>query len=207
MARPRTFIRKAELAAVLELSPGRVTQLIAKGLPVRADGRVNRDEAVLWYRSNVREDIAKRGPKPKVRVVPAGGATEKPATGDAYIEIDYGARGVFESLIANSARVPETLCELGVRDPVALAVSAELFCDLVFVLAGAQSNAAYDWCGNDDRSPTPVVNLRKLAKKYGFKFDRAAVRMDFKKGRERSSAEQLIEKWDGLLFPPPKAAA
>lgn len=207
MARPRTIISKAELATELKLSRGRVTQLVPKGLPVRSDGKVNRDAAVRWYRENVREGIEKRGPKPKVRIMPAARTTETPATEDAHIEIDPGARSVFESLIANSARVPEILCELGVRDPVALAVSAELFCDLVFVLADAQSDAAYDWGGNDDCSPTPSVDLQKLAKKHGFTFDAGAVRMDFEAGRERSAAEQFIEKSDGLLFPPPKAAA
>ena len=206
MARPRTIISKAELAAVLKLSRGRVTQLASKGLPVRADGRVNRDEAVLWYRSNVREDIAKRGPKPKVRVMPAARLSEKPIADDAPMEIDHGARSVFEALIAGSARVPEILCELDVRNPVVLAVAPEIFLGLVFALAGELTDEAYDWAGNDDRSPTPEVNLQALAKRYGFKFDPAAVRMDFEAGRERSAAEEILEKSDGLLFSPPKVA-
>src|SRR5664280_350948 len=66
MARPRTYITKAELATVLGLSKGRVTQLISKGMPVRTDGKVNRDEAVRWYRdAGLAEQSTKRGPKPR----------------------------------------------------------------------------------------------------------------------------------------------
>lgn len=89
MARPKTLITKSELAAFLRLSPGRVSQLVSKGLPVRADGKVSRDEAVAWYRANVREATSdrKRGPRPKaVAAALAGGACEADAAHEAVVD-------------------------------------------------------------------------------------------------------------------------
>lgn len=64
MARLAKVVSKTELAGVLHLSRGRVTQLIGEGLPVRPDGKLDRAEAVAWYHANVR-DGQKRGPKPE----------------------------------------------------------------------------------------------------------------------------------------------
>jgi hypothetical protein len=44
---------KAQLARELGLSRPRVTQLCQAGLPVRADGKLNRVEAVEWVKANV----------------------------------------------------------------------------------------------------------------------------------------------------------
>jgi hypothetical protein len=118
---------------------------------------------------------------------------------DVPFEIDYGARAVLEAVIAASVRIPEILCGLGVRDQAVLAISAELFVDLVFELAQESAGNAYDWV-REDCSITPAVNLRKLAKRYGFKFDREAVRIDYKADRDRSAAEQLMDRFDELLY-------
>src|ERR1035441_4880814 len=83
MARPRTYVTKAELAGVLGLSPGRITQLISKGMPVRADGKVNRAQAVQWYHdAGLAEQFRKRGPKPRPNSLvkestPSGSAAEQ----------------------------------------------------------------------------------------------------------------------------------
>ncbi len=42
------IITKAELADQLEISRPRVSQLVARGLPVRADGRIDREQALKW---------------------------------------------------------------------------------------------------------------------------------------------------------------
>jgi len=60
MPRPKTVITKAELARILELSPGRITQLIAQGMPVRADGRINEAEARAWYEAAIRRPYTAR---------------------------------------------------------------------------------------------------------------------------------------------------
>jgi predicted DNA-binding transcriptional regulator AlpA len=67
MARPKTIISKAELAAVLGLSRARITQLSKrKDFPSRSDGRVNRERAVKWYHdAGLAEQFRKRGPKPR----------------------------------------------------------------------------------------------------------------------------------------------
>jgi hypothetical protein len=75
---------------------------------------------------------------------------------------------MFEALIAQSTRLPGILCEAGVHDPVILAAAPDVFLDAVFALAYDLADAAYDWCGNDDRSSTPAVDLPALSQKYGF---------------------------------------
>jgi hypothetical protein len=52
MARPRSLITKAEFARELNISKGRVSQLLKLGLPVR-DGRIDRVEGACWYRANI----------------------------------------------------------------------------------------------------------------------------------------------------------
>jgi len=52
MARPRSLITKAEFARELNISKGRVSQLLKLGLPVR-DGRIDRVEGGCWYRANI----------------------------------------------------------------------------------------------------------------------------------------------------------
>ena len=49
----KSICSKAELAVALNLSRGRISQLVKLGLPIRPDGRVIRDRAVQWYRDNI----------------------------------------------------------------------------------------------------------------------------------------------------------
>lgn len=49
---PETLSKKG-FAAHLGLSPGRVSQLIAQGLPVEPSGRIHVEKATGWYRRNV----------------------------------------------------------------------------------------------------------------------------------------------------------
>ena len=49
---PETLSKKG-FAAHLGLSPGRVSQLIAQGLPVEPTGRIHIERATGWYRRNV----------------------------------------------------------------------------------------------------------------------------------------------------------
>ena len=37
----------------LHVSRARISQLAERGSPVRADGRIDRDEALMWIRANV----------------------------------------------------------------------------------------------------------------------------------------------------------
>ena len=44
---------KAGFSRLLGVSKPRVSQYVAMGLPVRADGRLNLDEALRWVRENI----------------------------------------------------------------------------------------------------------------------------------------------------------
>lgn len=68
MGRPKSIVSKSEIAEELHLSKGRISQLIAAGgFPVRSDGKIDRDKAVEWYRSNIRPRLkpGSRKPPPK----------------------------------------------------------------------------------------------------------------------------------------------
>src|SRR5215210_603814 len=47
-----TIITKSNLAAELGISKARVSQYVAEGLPVRSDGKLNRDDALNWVARN-----------------------------------------------------------------------------------------------------------------------------------------------------------
>jgi hypothetical protein len=47
-----TVITKAALAAELAISKARVSQYVAEGLPVRSDGKLDREAAVKWIAEN-----------------------------------------------------------------------------------------------------------------------------------------------------------
>jgi hypothetical protein len=67
MGRPKSIISKSELAAVLGLSKGRISQLSKReDFPSRPDGRVDREKAIRWYNDvGLAQQVTKRGPKPR----------------------------------------------------------------------------------------------------------------------------------------------
>ena len=67
---PETLSKKG-FAAHLGLSPGRVSQLIAQGLPVEPSGRIHIERATGWYRRNVDPNRARS----------AGGDERRPLSG------------------------------------------------------------------------------------------------------------------------------
>jgi hypothetical protein len=100
----RSVISKAELAAELKLSRGRITQLIGEGLPTRPDGRLNRGEAVRWYRQNFPKGPLKTGPKPKVEGADASSPSTPRARGDNS-ESFMVARARKETALANMREI------------------------------------------------------------------------------------------------------
>jgi predicted DNA-binding transcriptional regulator AlpA len=99
MGRPKSIISKSELAAVLGLSRGRISQLCQReDFPSRTDGRIDRERAVRWYRdAGLAEQGTKRGPKPPQRAAvkparaaqPSQSATE-PLTGPCMRRVAVG---------------------------------------------------------------------------------------------------------------------
>lgn len=73
-----TIITKAALADELSISRPRVSQYVKAGLPVRADGRLNRADALNWLKSNALglNSFADRGVNRAGRL--AKGAQAKP---------------------------------------------------------------------------------------------------------------------------------
>jgi len=63
-------VSKTEFAKGLGLTKGRVSQLLARGLPVTKDGRIPLGQARSWYEATIHK-TRKRGPHPKAVLDPA----------------------------------------------------------------------------------------------------------------------------------------
>lgn len=50
---PPRFLRKGDFAKLVGVSPGRVSQMVADGLPVEGDGRIDVARGKLWIQANV----------------------------------------------------------------------------------------------------------------------------------------------------------
>jgi phage terminase Nu1 subunit (DNA packaging protein) len=50
---PPPIVTKAAFAEELGLAKSRITQLVAQGMPVTANGRIDREAALAWYRENI----------------------------------------------------------------------------------------------------------------------------------------------------------
>ena len=59
MRNSKKVLSKSQLAGALGVSRGRISQLIAVGLPVRADSKIDLDKAAAWYRTNVKRSSAR----------------------------------------------------------------------------------------------------------------------------------------------------
>jgi hypothetical protein len=59
MRNSKKVLSKSQLAGALGVSRGRISQLISVGLPVRADAKIDLDEAAAWYRTNVKRSSAR----------------------------------------------------------------------------------------------------------------------------------------------------
>ena len=50
---PSRLLRKADFAKLMEVTPGYVSQLIHKGLPVEPNGRIDPDKGRAWWDANL----------------------------------------------------------------------------------------------------------------------------------------------------------
>lgn len=150
---PETLSKKG-FAAHLGLSPGRVSQLVAQGLPVEPNGRISVERATGWYRRNVdpnrrqastgagdRLPASGRGDYDRIRAERArlalererGALVDRAAVERAVFD---RARGERDSWIGWSSRAAAALSsELGVDPGAAFAVLDRLVRDQLASLA------------------------------------------------------------------------
>jgi hypothetical protein len=170
------LITAAAYARLRGLNRSTISRQIASGVIPTIDGLLDPRAADLAREKNlngIRKEQAARRKTERVPNKPSTPSVESPKVGRFYPGDARGAafREMFETLVSQSARLPAILCEAGVDDPVILAAAPDVFLDAVFALAYNLTDAAYDWCGNDDRSSTPAVDLQLLSQKYGFQFN------------------------------------
>lgn len=148
---PETLSKKG-FAEHLGITPGRVSQLIAQGLPVEPNGRVNVDKATGWYRRNVdpnrrqasagdRLPVSSRGEYDRIRAERArlaldresGALVDRAAVERAVFD---RARGERDAWIGWSSRAAAAVAgELGVDPGAAFAVLDRLVRDQLGALA------------------------------------------------------------------------
>lgn len=181
------IISKTELARELRVSKGRVSQMLRCGLPVRADGFIDRDLAVAWYASNVvphsREALPRRAVgsppgEPGHAAIPPGGriipAVPLPTAQHS------GALGAHAAVVDALRRVASSL-EILAFGRVALAAGAVP--TVAYVLAlwhGTAAVMAIDALDDNDvrdfREPTETEWRELLG--GDFDFDRAGALYD-----------------------------
>lgn len=166
MPRPKTTCTRSELAGLLKLSKGRITQLITKGLPVRSDGRLNIAECRAWYQNNVVPPLTKTGPKPKT----AAPVIAEPETVQGDDSDASAHRELLDAMITASEVLPEVLLEMGVRNMGAVHGASDLFAGLLLRLAGPLADAAYGDFTNDD-IPAVRPDYVQLAARFGIEYD------------------------------------
>src|SRR5688500_5480156 len=107
------IITKAQLAREVNLTPSRISQMVPRGLPVRPDGKVDREVAIQWIRDN---NLPHRGGwgmglRHKDRTRP-----DVQDTTQIPVPPERTARELFEVLVSNAVRTPEILVTAGLRD-------------------------------------------------------------------------------------------
>jgi len=150
-------VSRADFAAAIGVSKGRVTHLVQKGLPAVGD-RIPLERARRWYQNNIRASATKRGPKPKRQA-------EIPAGGD---DLSACWRQVLDTILAGRGVIPDLAVQLGCRDMGVVIALYESFASLVIELAGDLADFSYDWVTDD--IPWVEIDWPGLAEKYGLKY-------------------------------------
>jgi hypothetical protein len=191
-----TIITKAQLAREVNLSRARISQLVARGLPVRTDGRLDRGKALGWVTAN---RVPERGGwgegQGRRRRMPACEDTSAPAL-PLNEATRLAHRQLLDHVVRASEALPEVLLTIGVRDWALIRGAIDVFVELVFHFALPFADGAYDWDADDDR-PIVTPNYQALAKRFHLKYDRAAA--------ERQ-CDELYSKLCGALTAPRGAA-
>ena len=175
-----TVTTKAALAAELKISKARVSQYVKAGMPVRSDGKLNREEAIRWVSTNqlsqtFEDKGANRARKLEKPARHRPGA--KPAVGnyDPEVAVARAIVGPAYTLIARTA------VEMGVTIEVAYALALRVASELddhgakALVRCGfpgfAKTLTIGELC---DVREFPDPDWPALAKKAGTTFDELA---------------------------------
>jgi hypothetical protein len=76
-------------------------------------------------------------------------------------------RKLFDAILSRRNLVPGILAASGVKDPVLLHASDDLFATLILGLSGGREDVAYDW--ESDDIPPAETNIAAVFKKHGLK--------------------------------------
>jgi len=136
----RSGISRTDFADLIGVGYSRIGQLIRQGLPTNADGSIPGDTAARWYCENIRRSVLKSGPGRPGRLKKDVGVTVSEEQRGGRMS----GRRVLDRIIESSTRVPEILCEMGVKDPKVILAARDWFIDAVFAFGGQLATDAYD---------------------------------------------------------------
>lgn len=120
-----TIITKADLAARLGVSRPRISQLVAQGLPVREDGRVELESALSWIAEHTdrSRSVGRARPTatvPRVQGQSAPTLTAQPAADPGHVLLVARAR----KALAETKRI-ERLEKVASREVISMAEACE----------------------------------------------------------------------------------
>ena len=103
------IITKAVLASELGLSKGRISQYVTAGLPVRADGKLDRDEALAWVKLN--RSTFRGADKGAARAAKLAPRPEQPSKSELDLEGERRRKLRLENDEAERRLIPDTVFE------------------------------------------------------------------------------------------------
>ena len=135
--------------------------MVRRGLPVRPDGKVDREVAVKWIADN---NLPHRGGWGMGLRQNDHTRHDVQDTTQIPVPPEGTARELFEVLVSNAVRIPEILIAAGLRDIDLVQVATEQFVEFVYVLSGDMDRE----CFPDYDSPgiPNTVDYGALAAKY-----------------------------------------
>lgn len=183
-----TVTTKSALAAELAISKARVSQYVRVGMPVRADGKLNREEALNWISRNQASQtftdkgahrarkLAKDKPKPTRKVSSAGA--------------DREFAMAFEIVRMAERAVAEAAFNAGVSPEIAYAVAS--------IALGEIDEAATRILAENGHEGFPDVSVLELVGRSGVP-DYARLAKQRGLTFDEEAGSDLVDR---LLFPP-----
>ena len=155
---PGYVVSKAEFARQLHVSRARISQLSERGMPVRADGRIDCDAALTWIQTNVASHAGGWHMR-RTGLDLASRASWLVASRDGKLAAQCE---LYEYLRSRLSEVPAILLKLGMPVPEAAAA-----CEGLDILIGRWVLDFNPDLVSDQQAPSPEPNYVNLARRSG----------------------------------------
>ncbi|MGJ0503980.1 MAG: hypothetical protein ACR65X_09600 [Methylocystis sp.] len=147
-----TIVTKAGLAAELGITRGRVSQYVTRGLPVRNDGKLDREKSLAWIKRNVDPTTSSKG-------FFAAAGTRGRHHDDADNPVDAAIRLVLRVMCSTIPSVAAAAArEAGVSDE-----QLEKIWSPAHALAAREANSVLEMLDMPPRHDWPTIDMCRRA--------------------------------------------